>query len=298
MKRHLPWVVPILLAAATVPVTLAWSADVHAQQTPGLADEVRLKDGSVFRGTITELVPKDHIDLLMANGQTRRFPAADVAYAGPTARPPAPAAPAGPPPGPRGVPLHVESDQPDVQLLVRTGQMEAEGWGYRGVVTMAARDYSLICTAPCDAQVPPGPHRLALTEHGGRVVEADDPIEVMGPSTLRAHYESRMGIRVTGYVIGVATLVTGVVLIATSYNGNCNPAASNCQQFNTGQLVGGIVTIIAGGIVGGVMASIGDKADLQLVPMGAAGPIKLPGSNETVAVGASESAGLALRLSF
>ncbi len=292
MKRHH---LALVLAAATVPVAVAWSGVVHAQQAsaPGLADEVKLRDGSVFRGTITELVPRDHVDLLMANGQTRRFSAADVAYAGPAARPPAPAGP----PGPRGVPLHVESDQDDVALLVRTGQVEGEAWGFRGAVAMAARDYAVLCTAPCDTQVPVGVHRLALSEHGGHVVEAEDPIEVGGPSTLRAHYESRIGIRVAGYVVGVASAVTGIVLIATSYNGNCNPSTSNCQQFNTGQLVAGFVTLVAGGIVGGVMASIGDKANLQLVPMGAAGPIRLSGTSETVAAG-SEGAGLALRLAF
>ncbi len=293
MKRHL---LALVLAAATVPAAVAWSGDVCAQQAsaPGLADEVKLKDGSVFRGMITELVPRDHVDLLMASGQTRRFPAADVAYAGPAARPPAPAAP----PGPRGVPLHVESDQDDVALLVRTGQVEGEAWGFRGAVAMAARDYAVLCTAPCDTQVPVGVHRLALSEHGGHVVEADDPIEVRGPSTLRAHYESRVGVRVAGYVVGVAAAVTGIVLIATSYNGNCDPNTSNCQQFNTGQLVAGFVTLVAGGIVGGIMASIGDKANLQLVPMGASGPIKLPGTSESVAVGAADGAGLALRLAF
>lgn len=297
MKRHL---LALLFAASAVSAAVAWSGDVQAQQAPGLADEVKLKDGSVFRGTITELVPRDHIDLLMANGQTRRFPAADVAYAGPAARPPA-APPAPPPvPGPRGVPVHVESDQPDVTLLVRTGQVEGEAWGWRGAVSMVARDYGLICTAPCDTQVPPGVHRLALSEHGGRVVEADDPVEVSGPSTLRVHYDSRVGVRVAGYVIGVGSAITGIVLMATSYNGNCNPNTSNCQQFNTGQLVAGIVTLIAGGIVGGVMAAVGDRAELQLVPMGAAGPIRLSGTGETIAVGqpGADGAGLALRLAF
>jgi hypothetical protein len=294
MKRHL---LALLLATAAVPTTVAWSGDAGAQQAPGLADEVKLKDGSVFRGTITELVPRDHIDLLLPGGQTRRFPAGDVTYAGPAARPPAPPAPSGPP-GPRGVPLHVESDQDDVALLVRAGQVEGEAWGFRGAVAMTARDYAIVCTAPCDTQVPVGVHRLALSEHGGHVVEAEDPIEVRGPSTLRAHYESRIGVRVAGYVVGVASLVTGLVLIVTSYNGNCDPNTSNCQQFNTGQLVGGIVTLIGGGIVGGILASIGDKANLQLVPMGAAGPIKLSGTSESAATGGADGAGLALRLAF
>jgi hypothetical protein len=311
MKRHL---LAILLAASVVPASLAWSAAASAQQAPppqapqqppsaaGLADEVKLKDGSVFRGTITELVPRDHIDLLLPGGKTRRFAAADVAYAGPAVRPPGPAAPAGPP-VPQGVPVHVESDQEDVQLLVRTGQMEGEGWGYRGPIGMIARDYANICTAPCDTQVPAGQHRLALSLHGGHVVEAEDPVEVRGPSTLRATYDSRLVVRVVGYVVTVASLVTGIVLVAESYNGNCNnPNVQHCSQFNTGELVAGIVVGIGGAIVGGVMSGIGDKASFQLVPTGAAGPIKLPGSSSegaaSATIGQAPGAGLALRVRF
>jgi hypothetical protein len=303
MKRHL---LAILLAASVVPASLAWSATASAQQAPqqppsaaGLADEVKLKDGSVFRGTITELVPHDHIDLLLPGGKTRRFAPADVAYAGPAVRPPGQPAPAAPP-VPQGVPVHIESDQEDVQVLVRTGQVEGEGWSYRGPIGLIARDYGNICTAPCDTQVPPGQHRLALSLHGGHVVEAEDPVEVRGPSTLRASYDSRLVVRVVGYVVTVASLVTGIVLVAESYNGNCsNPNAQHCSQFNTGELVAGIVVGIGGAIVGSVLSGIGDKASFQLVPTGAAGPIKLPGSSSEGAVtGQAPGAGIALRVTF
>jgi hypothetical protein len=302
MKRHR---VAVLLAASVIPACLAWSPAASAQPAPtpppsaaALADEVKLKDGSIFRGTITELVPRDHVDLLLPGGQTRRFPAADVAYAGPAARPPA-----GAPPGPalpQGAKVHVESDQDDVQLLVRTGQVEGEAWGYRGAVAMTARDYANLCTAPCDTHLPLGQHRLALSMHGGHVVEADDPVEVRGPTTVQAHYDSRLGVRVGGYILIVATLVTGVVLIAESYNGNCSdPNAQHCSQFNTGELAAGAVVLIGGGIVGGILSTIGDRASLQLVPTGAAGPLRLPGNTEgTTGGSAGPGAGLGLRLSF
>jgi hypothetical protein len=294
MKRHL---LAVLLAASTVPASLAWSGDASAQQAPGLGDEVKLKDGSVFRGTITELVPHDHIDLLLPGGKTRRFAAADVSYAGPAARPSSPPPPAGPP-GPPTANVRVESDQEDVQLFVRAGQIEGVGWGYHGAIGLVARDYAALCTAPCETQMPIGPQRLALSHHGGQVVEAEDPVSVGGPATLRVHYDSRLGVRVAGYIIGVAAAITGIVLIATSYNGNCNSAATHCQQFNTGQLIAGGVVLIGGAVVGGILSSIGDKANRQLVPMGAAGPIKLPGANESAAVAPREGAGLALQLSF
>ncbi len=62
-----------------------------------------LKDGRSFRGTITESAPGDHFDLLQPSGQVRRFPASDVAYAGPAAgAPPAPSA--APAPAPSAAP--------------------------------------------------------------------------------------------------------------------------------------------------------------------------------------------------
>jgi hypothetical protein len=101
-------------------------------------------------------------------------------------------------------------------------------------------------------------------------------------------------------VVTVASLVTGIVLVAESYNGNCsNPNTQHCSQFNTGELVAGIVIGIGGAIVGGVLSGLGDKASFQLVPTGAAGPIKLPGSSsEGAAMGQAPGAGLALRLTF
>ncbi len=185
-------------------------------------------------------------------------------------------------------------------MLVRTGQVEGEAWGFRGSIGVIARDYHNLCTAPCDTQIPPGQHRLALSLHGGHVVEAEDPVEVQGPSTLRATYDSRLVVRVVGYVVTVASLVTGIVLVAESYNGNCsNPNVQHCSQFNTGELVAGIVVGIGGAVVGGIMSGIGDKATFQLVPTGAAGPLKLPGSSsEGAAMERAAGAGLALRVTF
>src|SRR5271165_265503 len=142
----------VALACVSVPITA--SSPAHAQPA-ALGDEVKLKDGSVFRGTITELVPKDHVDLQLANGQTKRFSSADVAYAGPARRPP-PAAGGGEAPHPHGIDVKVVANDDDVQLLIRTGQGEVEGaaWGYNGAVAYegVSRAYGIVCTAPCDAQ--------------------------------------------------------------------------------------------------------------------------------------------------
>ncbi len=91
---------PAAPAAPTAPAAPA--APPAPVAAPGVADEIKLKDGTSFRGTITESVPGDHFDLLQPSGQVRRFPASDVTYAGPAANapatPPAPAPTAAPAP--------------------------------------------------------------------------------------------------------------------------------------------------------------------------------------------------------
>lgn len=295
MKAH---VLAAILGASAAAASTAWSTPAAAQQ-PGVADEVRLKDGSVFRGTITELVPKDHVDLLTSGGQTRRFAAADIAYAGPASRP-APAAPA-PSPEREGVQVNVQSDQEDVQLLLHTGQVEGVGWGYRGAIAMTARAYDTICTAPCNARLPPGLQRLALSHNGHGAVEVDEPINLTNGSILQAHYESRLGIRVAGWLIGLTGAIVGVVLMATAVDTNSTNCGSNpspCTTVNDSQVFAGVGVLIAGAVVGGIMAGIGDKATIAVVPQGAAMPLRFPGTGETARMASGASEGLALRLSF
>ncbi|HEY4103317.1 MAG TPA: hypothetical protein VGM44_05470, partial [Polyangiaceae bacterium] len=45
-------------------------------------DLVRLKDGSMLRGTIAELKPNDFVTIVLITGETRKIPFANVDYAG------------------------------------------------------------------------------------------------------------------------------------------------------------------------------------------------------------------------
>lgn len=302
MRRHL---LAVSLAAGTLCAASFWSREATAQQAapaPGVSDEVRLKDGSVFRGTITERVPGDHVDLLIPSGQTRRFTMSDVTYAGPAERP---GAAAGPEPAvtvrAEKVDVHVQSDQSDVQLLVRVGQSEGVGWGYHGAVAFEGRQYAIVCTAPCEAQLPTGTQRLALSRHGGGAVEADDPVTLGGSSTLYAHYDSRAAIRAVGWVIGFGSAVAGIVIMATAFDFSCSQTQQNanqCSFLSTGQFIAGLAVAIGGGIVGGIMAGIGDKATIQLVPSMSSGPLRLPGASESLVAATPEAPGLGLRLRF
>jgi hypothetical protein len=281
---------------------------------------VKLKDGSVFRGTIVEFVPGDHVDLLLPSGETRRFAMKDVDYQGPAASPAPPPLPAPHPEarhedrearhedGTRGdsVTVHVASDQDDVALLVQTGQSEFEGvgWGYRSWVAVSgtSRNYAMICSAPCDAEVPLGTHRMALSLGGGRAAEADDTVRLTEPSTIQVHYESRLGMRVAGWLILGATVIAGSALVVDAMSkGTQDCSQGYClsrQDVDKGEVAASIATAVVGGLLSVVLIRQKDQAHIEVVPQSASRLLRLPGSFEPVGVAHAEAPGLGVRLRF
>jgi hypothetical protein len=319
-----------LVAALSVPLQSSWPGVALAQAVaPAASDVVKLKDGSMFRGTIMELVPSDHVDITLSSGQSRRFPMRDVAYAGPASGEPstppplpAPSQPAPAQPSPPAQPpppepmitvrgdradVRLEANEGDVSFLVRTGQGEFSGSGYawgRGGVSVwgQSRDYSIICTAPCDARIPVGTHRLALTQGGGRAIETDDPIEVPGPSTLHGIYESRTGTRVAGWIVLGASVVAGTVVMLTSIKSkqDCSIGPNDCyptSDFDTTQFLVGTGIMAAGTVVGLVLGLQKDHATIEVVPQGP--PRAMLRMPSLAREGASlDGSGLALRYRF
>ena len=72
-------------------------------------DVVVLQDGSMFRGTISELVANDHVVIILVSGESKRFASSAVRYAGPASGAPAIGSPSSPAPSaspsPSAVPL-------------------------------------------------------------------------------------------------------------------------------------------------------------------------------------------------
>lgn len=62
----------------------------------GASDVVRLKNGSLLRGTISEMLAGESVTIVTVTGKTREFAMSEVEYAGPANRDPAAAAPAPP----------------------------------------------------------------------------------------------------------------------------------------------------------------------------------------------------------
>ena len=179
----------------TAASTRAQSAPLAAPAQP-TPDRVKTKDGSMYRGTILEIVAGDHVDLRLSSGEVKRFASADVVYAGAAVdgAPPAPAAQRGPQPlvtlDAASAKLHFEATSPDIDFHIRTGEAVVSGemWTGRGGGAYAgtATDYEPICTAPCDATLPVGTHRLALSQNGHSPVEPDEPTVIRAPRRCAA----------------------------------------------------------------------------------------------------------------
>lgn len=281
----------------------------HAAPAPG-PDVVRLKDGSIFRGTIVELVAGDHVDLLTANGEIRRFPMASVESAG--------SAQAPPPPQPAAVSperdpndkadLKVVANEPGVEVQVKTGKANLSGFtwtggrhGGIGAFSGTASVYSTLCIAPCRTSLPVGSHRLGLTlDKDSSVVEVESPVSITGPGTLRADYESRRGLRIAGLVTGLGGGLVGLGLFYASFDSG----SKNCDSYgfcmkgapDSSLLYGGLGLIGVSTLVGFILVLQPDKATVTFVP-GAPSPIAGHGGMETAGASA-DPRGAMVRVRF
>jgi hypothetical protein len=248
-------------------------------------DIVRLKDGGFLRGTIIELVPKDHVDIQLPNGQTRRVAWSDLTFAGSAKTDAArngTATPSSPPPaqGADEVTVELEADgAPELRLHVRVGQSEMTGvaWsGGRAVgVSAESRDYASLCVAPCTTRMPFGTHRLALSTLGGKAIEASEGVIISQPSTLHGHYESYSGVRALGWVVLGATLVGSAVLIATSFGdeqpAKCSSSGLSCSAPKSGldevRLGVGLGVLVVGSLVGALLLMKKDEVTFTVSPL-------------------------------
>jgi hypothetical protein len=217
-----------LTLALTGGAQLAWAqAEPGAPRAyspaPAAPDVVRLKNGGLLRGTISELVPGESVVLVTATGEVRRFAMRDVEYAGPAAglpgaapsapaAPSTPAAPAAPgatvgglSPAPRAVrsdgraEVRVTTDAPELTLHQRvaadvtTGAAVGFGFGFGGggaasgvsVTPYASRGatYTPLCMAPCTLAMSPGVYYLAVSQADGLPVGDNRPVTITPDTT-------------------------------------------------------------------------------------------------------------------
>lgn len=198
-------------------------------------DVVRLKNGGLLRGTISELVVGESVTIVTVTGKTREFPMAEVEFAGPADKAPS-AAPATstPPATPTAASamparasgevkpyvvregqearLHLTSTPEGLTFHRQTGSAMAIGRGGSAY----AEGYERLCTAPCDITVPAGTEVIALSQ-GNEPPRVAEPVSFpAGESRLVGSFESRAGVRAAGWIILASSVVVGGVMLYSS----------------------------------------------------------------------------------
>jgi hypothetical protein len=241
-------------------------------------------------------------------------PPAGAPYYAPPPPPPPPGGPYYAPPSPPGPPgvapapgrleqVRFEPDDPDLALMVRTGEVPFRHvqrfrhvWYYeRGFAPV----YSPACEGPCTTELAAGTYHLALSKDGGRAVPAGGAV-VNGPSTIHATYDDRRGIRIVGGIVLVGGIIGGVVMIVASVTGQsqtCDGYGDCTTQVNAPLLVGGIGVVVASAVVGTILASQRDSAHIMVTPltMPTVGALK---ESPMAAIGAAPAQGAALTVRF
>lgn len=287
------WVLLLFVALLAAP------AQVDAQVPP---DVIRLRDGGMLRGTITEHVPDSHVSILLPSGESRRVPASDVLWAGPAAEMPPPgmsvvttppsygsdAAPATSPvaPGvyaPPGtaltpavpvatatVPVHFEADREGVRVDLRVGTHEqlfltTSRYGISSHVVQRPI-FQQLCIAPCTHEMAAGRFQIGVgLGHSGRTYLIPRVIEAQGPTRVQIHWDDRYAFRVIGslvWAIGGALGTTGMIL-GTIVCLNTYCGNAPSTEF----LIAGAITLGVASAVGIPMTFLRDEISFDLGPL-------------------------------
>jgi hypothetical protein len=274
-----------------------------ADATAGAAadpDVVRLKNGGMLRGKISELIPGDTVTIVTVTGKTREIKMSEVDYAGPAAKDPQGTAAEKPvaekanektaaeddsedvaASNKEGKPqsyvtvhgkearLHVVSTEPGITLHRQASAAFATGGG----VSAFATGYERMCTAPCDVSLPAGTETLALSRGDKPPISAEPVTLPPGNSEVRASFESRSGLRVAGWLLLLGSSIGGLALVFTSASTkqDCSTGPSYCHEtsdLNAGQMIAGVALASVGAGVGVALAVLPDKPVIEVASSG------------------------------
>jgi len=171
----------------------------------------------------------------------------------------------------RAAQVRFEPEEPDVALMMQTGEMpfrHVQRFRHAWYVERGlAPAYSPICDGPCATELAPGPYHLALAKNGGRAFPVGSVV-LNGPSMIQGSYEDRSGLRVLGGVLVVGGIIGGIVMIIVSFECQQYDTDGTCTNDVNGPLLaGGIGVIVGGAILGGILASQRDTAHISVTPL-------------------------------
>ena len=230
-------------APSAKPVASSPAPSAPAPQTPApgalvavnAPDIVRLKNGGILRGTISELVPGEYVTLVLITGETRKLPYADVQYAGAVNAQSGAAQGAVSSPG--EVPVAAGSAVPSAPTSDKSGDTQpfavlhaqesvvnvvsmkegitlfrrSASAGFSGVGTVSG--YDEVCTTPCNVSMPAGTHTFAVSKPGGKPREADPVLLPAGKATMTVGVIDRTAVRVGVGLLGAVGLIAGFAMV-------------------------------------------------------------------------------------
>lgn len=234
---------------------------VASAQSPTPPDVVRLHDGTFLRATIVERSPTQLV-VMLPTGETRTYSVDQVAFAGPDDAPRDAAAEESPAPpvAPEIAHLRVFSDQQDLSLQRLVGSTTVTVATTDGGVGSARVDqFSVICNAPCDVDIPRGTYQLGVAQGTGGAVRAGSPMDLREDTALRLRYDDRTGLRVAGWLSFGVGMGTGAALLLASVF-----AGSNYDLDVPMAVTGGVIAGL-GLIAWAVLAFMFDVAEVERI---------------------------------
>ena len=232
MRRVLSLGIVVVASVASPAFAQPWQDEEPAAV---LSDVVKLKDGSIFRGVITEKVVGEYVTILLPGGKTREVDWGDVEYAGAWKPLPSDASGDGHDDDDearfefRGAAEPTpEHDGGGLSLYLDAGVTVARATAigsHGGFVSYEAvtHGFDRVCTAPCDASLPAGTYEFALSGPGRyRPTAVHGQITLpAGESRLEGRFESQAMTRGWGWVIFGTGIVGGFGLMVAAVDEQC-----------------------------------------------------------------------------
>jgi hypothetical protein len=257
------------------------TSGAHAEQPSDLAasttvdkapDIVRLKNGGMVRGTISEVVPNESVVIVTLTGESRTFAMKDVAYAGPRrddARPVAaepPAKPAATQPAKtqaaedETVAVRFEATGPVRDLTLHVRASMSEGIVFNAftmsVGTLDSETYRQVCSSPCEVKMRPDRYKFALSDKSGHPIVVETPVVVKDSTTLYGRFESRQGVRTAGWIVAGVSILGGLAIALIPPSNS----SSSRQDYTVSPAIIGLGVGAAGTLFGILLGMVGDDA--------------------------------------
>jgi hypothetical protein len=114
--------------------------------------------------------------------------------------------------------------------------------------------FKRICDAPCAVHIPQGTYEVGLSLDDGKIMAARNLLAVDKDTSVWGRYSSRLGLRLAGLGVILASVFFSAVLITTTTGGGCE--ADVCTSTTRSFAPYGMVLLPVGLILGVLMVAL------------------------------------------